>query len=168
MKKIIFVIQLFVFVAIGLAAQVDSDLIYSFSSKSNSVAEGTKPSKEILETSQISEPILSIFEFVETGDPVILLCPAYQYPICTSHLAYGFVDEDYYLHAFGDNLSSNDADYKWKFYSSDPYELPVSAIGKQVHFRKSTPGNYLVSLQYNGEDGWSDEIFKTIIIEDKI
>jgi hypothetical protein len=106
--------------------------------------------------------------FVGTAEPAILLCPASEYPYFNSHLQYGYVNEDYYLYAYGTNLSNNDADYRWKFYSSNPYELPVSGIGRQIEFRKSTPGDYTISVQYNGECGWSEETYETIRIEDNL
>lgn len=103
--------------------------------------------------------------FVGTPEPAILLCPASEYPYFSTHLEYGYVNEDYYLYAYGTNLSNNDADFKWKFYSSDPYTLPVLGIGRQIEFKKCTPGDYTVSLQYNGVCGWSDETFETIRFE---
>ncbi|MDY6895242.1 MAG: T9SS type A sorting domain-containing protein, partial [Thermotogota bacterium] len=100
-----------------------------------------------------------------TRPPAILLCPASEYPYFNTHVEYGYVNEDYYLYAYRTNLSNNDADYKWRFYSSDPFELPVLGQGRQIEFSKSTPGDYIVSLQYDGVCGWSNETFETIRFE---
>lgn len=98
---------------------------------------------------------------VGTPTPSILLCTS---PTASSHLQYGYTGVTYWLQAYGTNLSNNDSDYKWLFYSSDPFSLPVQAIGKSVSFRRTTAGDYKVSLTYNGECGWCLESFETIRI----
>lgn len=105
---------------------------------------------------------------IGTQTPAILLCPVGQSPTLGAHVEYGYVNEDYYLYAYGENLSNVDTDYRWKFYSNNPNELPVLGQGRQIEFSKSTSGNYEVSLQYNGQCGWSIETFKTIRIEDNL
>ncbi len=99
--------------------------------------------------------------------PTILLCPVNNdYPGSVGpSVACGNTGQVYWLYAHGANLSGNDADYRWKFSSSNPFELPVQAIGRQVEYGNDLPGNYTVSLQYNGECGWSNEIFSNICIE---
>ncbi len=99
--------------------------------------------------------------------PTILLCPVNNdYPGSVGpSVACGNTGQVYWLYAHGANLSANDADYRWKFYSSNPFELPVQAIGRQVEFGSATPGSFTVSLQYNGECGWSNEVFSNICIE---
>ena len=65
-------------------------------------------------------------------------------------------------------MSNNASDYLWRFYSSNPFELPVQGIGRYIEFSKSIPGEYQVSVQYNGECGWSAEIFRNIRFEDNL
>lgn len=97
-------------------------------------------------------------------NPSILLSPLTG-PTPGPHVQYGETGKKYWLHASGSNLSNKDSDYKWTFYSSDPYELPVKGTGRQIEYTQVTPGDYRVSLQYNGECGWTAEIFRTIRFE---
>lgn len=106
--------------------------------------------------------------FIGTKIPTILMSPVTDSPIPGPHVEFGLTGKRYWLHPYGTNLSNNDADYRWKFYSSDPFELPVQGIGRQIEYSKGVPGDYKVSLQYNGECGWSDEIFRTIRFEQGI
>ncbi|WP_372950855.1 trypsin-like peptidase domain-containing protein [Mariniphaga sp.] len=80
--------------------------------------------------------------------PTILLCTVDNtYPGSVGpSVGVGCTSQDYWLYAHGSNLSDNDADYRWKFYSSNPFELPVQDIGRQVEFSRSLPGTYSVSL----------------------
>ena len=105
-----------------------------------------------------------------TPAPTILLCTVNNnYPGSVGPAVdFGFAGEDYWLYAYGTGLSGNDADYLWRFYPSDPLQLPVQGTGRQIEFSKDTPGNYTVSLQYNGVCGWSREVFKIIRIEQNI
>lgn len=99
--------------------------------------------------------------YVGTPKPSIILCTS---PTSSSHLAYGFTGTTYWLHPYETNLSDNNSDYKWLFYSSDPFSLPVQAIGKSIPFRRTTAGDYKVSLKYNGKCGWCSKSFETIRI----
>lgn len=103
---------------------------------------------------------------IESGsaNPAILLSPLTG-PTPGPHVEYGVIGRRYWLHAYGINLSNNDADYNWKFYSSDPFELPVHGVGRQIEYSKNIPGDYKVSLKYNGECGWTDEVFRIIRFE---
>ena len=97
--------------------------------------------------------------------PNILLCTVDDKAPGTvgAAVSSGITGTLYWLYAKG--ISSNASDYIWRLYPSDPFLLPVQQPGQKISFQKNTPGNYLVSLQYNGECGWSDEIFSTIRIE---
>lgn len=96
--------------------------------------------------------------------PTVLLAPFTSGPPVTN-LDYGVTGKRYLLYPSGVNLSRNDSDYKWKFYSHHPFELPTQGVGRQIEYIQYSPGNYTVSLQYNGECGWTNELFSTIRIE---
>lgn len=114
-----------------------------------------------LSTGQTMELTKDIF--IGTYPPAILLCPATYLPPFVPHVEYGYTNEDYYLFAHGENMSDTAADYLWKSYSP---ESSVLGTGRYIEFSKSIPGEYQVSVQYNGECGWSAEIFRNIRFED--
>lgn len=106
--------------------------------------------------------------FVGTYPPAILLCPATDIPPFVPHVEFGYTNENYYLFAHGANMSNNAADYLWRLYPVNAYELPIQSTGRYVTYSKSIPGEYKVSVQYNGECGWSEEIFRNIRFEENI
>ena len=114
-----------------------------------------------LSTGQTMELTKDIF--VGTYPPAILLCPTTYLPPFVPHVEYGYTNEVYYLFAHGENMSDTAADYLWKSYSP---ESSVLGTGRYIEFSKSNPGEYKVSVQYNGECGWSAEIFRNIRFED--
>ncbi len=79
-------------------------------------------------------------------------------------MEFGYPGRDYWLEAYGSNLSNTASDYSWEIGSNDPYELPMTVSGRRINFRKSDPGNYLVSLKYNGICGWSLPTYREIMI----
>lgn len=103
--------------------------------------------------------------FVGTYPPAILLCPATYLPPFVPHVEYGYTNEDYFLFAHGENMSDIASDYLWKSYSP---ESSILGTGRYIEFSTSNPGEYKVSVQYNGECGWSTEIFRIIRFEDDL
>ncbi|NLI71547.1 MAG: S8 family serine peptidase [Bacteroidales bacterium] len=102
--------------------------------------------------------------FIGTQVPNVLLCPVDPQAPGTvgSAVSYGYTGMNYWLYAKGE--STNPSDYRWKIYPDEPFTLPQVFTGKKISFSRSEPGNYTVSLQYNGECGWSREEFSIIEI----
>ena len=69
-----------------------------------------------------------------------------------SHIAMGQVGQTYTVKSTTPGLSNNDEDYEWKI--EPPRGRITGWIGKEAYLFAEYPGDYRISLRYNGACGW--------------
>jgi hypothetical protein len=76
-----------------------------------------------------------------------------------SQVASGFTNQQYYCSALGINLSTNGGDYLWTIIPPEGNMdlFPIIGNGTPVTFTPEYEGNYTISLEYNGQCGWSSQ-----------
>ncbi|GEM_PF-5105746 len=117
----------------------------------------------------------SIIKTIHIGTPKPQIWGMYEE---SCHCMVGLIEvgKNYYLRAYGNNLSNNDADYRWTISSPNsggPFgpregfiELPTLWSGKQLDFTPRGTGKYHFTLKYNGVCGWSQEAERDFYVEE--
>ncbi len=97
-----------------------------------------------------------------TKNPLITLYDASTH----QQLGYAYTGQNCYFYAYGTDFSSDNNKYVWTITTPDPMEFPQMYIGRQVNFSAWLSGYYQVSLQYDGECGWSTPAVRNYYFEE--
>jgi len=107
----------------------------------------------------LSATINNSYSITKSNIQVGTAVPEFNLYRGTSGVSYGVVGVNYTFKAYGSDASTNDTDYYWTSPNAEN-EFPLEFGGRTFDFMASTPGDYTVSLSYNGTCGWSDPITK--------
>lgn len=117
----------------------------------------------------------SIIKTIHIGTPKPQIWGMYEED-CHCMVARIEVGKNYYLRAYGNNLSNNDSDYRWTISSPNSglpigprdrfIELPMLGGGKQLDFIPRSTGTHHFTLKYNGVCGWSQEAERDFYVEE--